>query len=741
MRKIRLYFLFLFLMTFNLISMAQATLSIQNLPDKENVIFINSERSNAAAVILKTYLDQSWKSPFSIKRYYKNNFDEKVSSIHLVIENSKDKNSFSINSDENTIYLIAPNEKLLSYTVYTFLENIGFRKFTAKEVLIPTLSEITFPKNSETIHLPSFEYRVLYYPDAFDQDFRDWHKLDWHRDDFSVWGHSFDKLLPAKEFFKTNPEYFAWYEGERRSESLCMTNKKVLRNVIKKIATIISEHPNTTFISVSQNDEAVFCECDHCTRLNVKHGGPSGSLYYFLNKVAKHFPKQKITTLAYQHTFRPPTHLKIQTNIYTLLCPIDLNRGKSILDEDSNSSFLQIVDGWNKATNNLYVWDYTVQFSNYLSPFPNFHTFSDNYTFFQKNNVKGIFAQGYADVPGDLSELRQYLLAKLLWNSDIDIEATTDDFLNGFYGPAAPFVKNYLNKLTENQKRSDRKLDIYSGPIQERTTFLTPKAMHEYDQIIAQAEEAVKENPSLFSRVNKIRLALEYVYFEQSKFYGFERNGMFATNKEGVKVIQSSLTERVVQFANTCNKLGIYELSEEGIAPNKYLSNWLEITKNTATHLGEKLTVNFRSEPAIEYAAKGTKSLVDGIRGHTDYNINWVGWYGINPQIELETNEINFNQIVLHFLNSQRNWIFLPKKIEVFGFKNEEWHLITEKKLLDLEENYTVESKRIVVSSSEFSNFEKIKIAVENQKQLPLWRKRKNKKPMVMLDEIELYNK
>jgi hypothetical protein len=34
----------------------------------------------------------------------------------------------------------------------------------------------------------------------------------------------------------------------------------------------------------------------------------------------------------------------------------------------------------------------------------------------------------------------QYLLAKLLWDTTIDIQATTNDFLRGFYGKAAPYI-------------------------------------------------------------------------------------------------------------------------------------------------------------------------------------------------------------------------------------------------------------------------------------------------------------
>ncbi|SHN67236.1 protein of unknown function [Flavobacterium fryxellicola] len=740
--RLNLIYTLFFIVLFNSQAMAQSNIIIENETGNENTIIIHDEIAKPAAEILKTYLDKSFTNPFLVQT---NDEPKKMaSSIYLVIsklKNKKDQNSFRIKSDEKDIYLIAPNEKLLRYAIYTLLENWGFRKFTAQDLYFPKLKKVVFPKNTDKTHHPSFEYRVLFYPDAFDEDFRDWHKLDWHLNDFSIWGHSFQTLLPAKEFFKTNPEFFAFYEGKRRPESLCMTSELVVEKVIKKISQISAENPNASFISVSQNDDAVYCECEQCKSLNEKHGGPQGSLYFFLNKIAKHFPKTKIATLAYQHTYKAPINLKIRPNIHTLFCPIELNRGKSIAADLENKPFINILHTWGKTTSNLYLWDYTVQFSNYLSPFPNIHTFSDNYKLFKQNNVKGLFVQGYADVPGDFSELRQYLLAKLLWNTEIDLEDTTDDFLRGFYGNASSAVKEYLNLLTKNQENSNRPLDIYSGPIQNRNTFLSPKAIDQYDQLLNEAAMSVREDPVLHSRINKLRLTLEYVFFEQSKFYGTDKHGMFVITTEGKKEVKAGLTERVLQFAEACNALGIYELSEEGLSPNKYYENWLEITKNTATHLGEKLEVNFITPPAIEYSAKGSSSLVDGIKGHTDYNINWTGWYGNNPEIELITNRLDFNRIQLHFLDNQRNWIFLPKKITLFGYKNKKWNLITEKKIVNLVETYEVKTSEIELTDTSFHSFDKIKLVIHNQDDLPVWRKRKNKKPMVMIDEIELYNK
>ena len=453
------------------------------------------------------------------------------------------------------------------------------------------------------------------------------------------------------------------------------------------------------------------------------------------------FPKTKITTLAYLHTYKPPTGLKIEPNIYTLFCPIELNRGKSIINDTKNKPFIKTLENWGKTASNLYLWDYTVQFSNYLSPFPNLHTFSDNYKLFKANNVKGLFVQGYADVPGDFSELRQYLLAKILWDTETDIETTTDDFLRGFYGKAASYVKKYLNLLSENQKKSNADLDIYSGPVQSRNTFLSPEAMNQYDQLLDKALEAVDGDLALESRINKLRLALEFVFFEQSKFYGKDQHGMFMINEKGEKEVKKGLNERVRKFAEACNQFGIYELSEDGLSPDKYYENWLEIAKETTTHLGEKMQVNFITAPAEGFTGKGGYGLVDGLKGHTDFNINWIGWYGTNPEIELITNNLEFNQLKINFLNNQRHWIFLPKKILIYGFKRGKWNLINEKNIVNLTEDYVVKTSQIETQDNKFSTFEKIKVVVKNQDNLPAWRKRKNKKPMVMIDEIELYKK
>jgi len=726
--------IFFFLLSFTM--MAQSEISISN----KNSIISKSEDSQSAALLLKKYLDKAFAKPFD--NISENKKEEDLSEIILEISDQEKlkANEFIIKSDSKSIYLIAANPKYLRYAVYTLLEIWEFRKFTATETYIPKVENFTFLKDTKKIYQPSFDYRALFYPDCYDEAFREWHKLDWQVDDFGLWGHSFSVLVPPKEYYKSNPKLFALYQGKRNGESLCMTNDTVVDLVGKKMMQIIADTPNAQFYSVSQNDDVVYCECTECKKLNEKYGGPQGSFYYFLNKIAKQFPKTKITTLAYLHTFKPPVNLKIEPNIYTIFCPIELNRGKAISAE-SAPSFIKTLENWSKTSPHLFLWDYTVQFSNYQSPFPNFEPFQSNYKFFKKNKVKGIFAQGYADVPGDFSELRQYLLAKLLWDTDIDIKAITADFLRGFYGKAAPFVGNYLALLTENQNISNTYLDIYSGPVQARNSFLTPEAMDQYDKLLEKALAAVENDKTINLRIEKLRLALEYVYFEQSKFYGKNQHGMFVVNSKGEKEVKKGLTERVLKFTKSCNEFGIYELSEGGLSPDNYYKEWLEICKNTTTHLGEDLKVNFITQPSGDFKGKGSAGLVDGNKGYKDFNINWIGWYGTEPSFEIETKKLNFNTLKLNFLEDQRHWIFAPKKILVYGYENQKWKLLEEKTCDKLTENDQITTKSWEIINQKFSSFIKIKILIKSQTELPGWRKRKNKKPMLMMDEIELYKK
>ena len=703
----------------------------------QNMIIINSNNHNNVIALDKTSSAVTFilKSNLSKIKFDSLNSNSE-SKILVGINNNLEDDEFVIKSNNSDIFIEAANSKFLRFGVYTLLESFGFKKFTSKVMYVPESNYLEFPKNFYKKYKPSFSYRGLLYPDAYDEDYRDWHKLDWYKEDFGIWGHTFNELLLPQKYFNSNPEFYALYEGKRNEQSICMTNNQSFSIVVNEFKKKIANNP-ARYYSISQNDDVVYCECKNCKKLNKKHGGPQGSLYYFLNKIANKFPRIKITTLAYLHTFKPPINLEIAPNIITILCPIDENKGKSY-PEENNRSFLNTISNWQKTNQNLWIWDYMVQFSNYQNHFPNINTFSENLTFFHSKNVSGLFLQGSADVPSDFHELKQYILAKLMWDSNSDVAFHTQDFLRGYYGKAAPYISSYINKIEEAHQKNNAFLDIYGGPVQSRNTYLSEKTIAELDLILTKAEAATENNEEISSRVYKIRMSLEYIYFEQSKYYGTAPNGIFEI-VDNERSIKPNLTKRVKNFVDYCNNNGIYEIYESGISPNDYYQNWLEMGSNCKIHKAENIEVIYSIPPANDYAGKGSFALTDGNRGSKDFNINWVGWYGTSPELELATNSLDFTNLKVNFLEDQRHWIFIPAKVAIFGkLKNGKWKLIKKQNFDEVYENYDVGITTFSIDKIQGSKYTSIKLKFKNRLELPKWRFRKGKKNLIMIDEIEL---
>ncbi|MGD6083200.1 hypothetical protein QUV86_22505, partial [Xanthomonas citri pv. citri] len=83
------------------------------------------------------------------------------------------------------------------------------------------------------------------------------------------------------------------------------------------------------------------------------------------------------------------------------------------------------------------------------------------------------------------------------------------------------------------------------------------------------------------------------------------------------------------------------------------------------------------------------------------------------------------------------HWIFNPKSISLYGLLNDKWQLISTKTSENLTEDYSPGIKTWEFFDTLLPKFSKIKVVAQNYPELPTWRKRKNKKPMIMLDEIQ----
>ena len=69
---------------------------------------------------------------------------------------------------------------------------------------------------------------------------------------------------------------------------------------------------------------------------------------------------------------------------------------------------------------------------------------------------------------GGGAELRAYLVSKLMWNPEANVDSLMQHFLHGYYGEAAPYLYQYI-KVMEALIGSGQRLWIYDSPVSINT--------------------------------------------------------------------------------------------------------------------------------------------------------------------------------------------------------------------------------------------------------------------------------
>jgi hypothetical protein len=649
--------------------------------------------------------------------------------------------SYRLQTDGKDLVICSGNGRGLMYGVYAFLENyLHCKKISNDPAIVPAATSVVIPGNIHDEYKPSFVYREVYYPASHDAEYLEWNQLQQLDDLWGLWGHSYNKLVPAQTYFKTHPEYYALVKGVRQPSQLCLSNEAVFNIVVSDLKKRMADNKDALYWSVSPNDDNGYCECDKCRAIDNEQGSPSGSLIQFVNRVARAFPDKKITTLAYGYTHKAPKNLKPASNVYVFLSDIDAYRDKPLAEEGTATSFRSDLKAWGGLTKNLFVWDYVTQFTNYLAPFPNFRTLQPNIQYLKENGVKGIFAQGSGDTYGEWAELRSYVLAKLMENDKVNVRQLVSSFLTDYYGNAAKYLQQYFDMLQDKMAASKRKLDIYGNPVNEWNSYLSPELLDEYSTLFDKAEAVVEGNKTMEERVMRARLPLEYTVLQQARFYGIEKHGIFVKGNAGKWEVKPKLDNKVARFVVNCKKAGGTELSEAGPyrKPDDYLAEWNAIFKEGVTPtkaLGAKVTLQYPF--AEDYPAKGNRTLTDGNSGYSDFSYNWLCFYGLPmiATIDLGKAQLVF-KVKMHFLDDPRHWIFQPEKITVeISADGVTYHAVAPVRPQPNDEHYEISIKDYTaIHAPEQARF--VRVTASNLAALPPWRYSATKKPMIACDEI-----
>ncbi len=377
---------------------------------------------------------------------------------------------------EDSIAIAGGKPRGTLYGVYQFFENeLDVRFLTCDHTHVPDSSEAEIPCREYT-YVPPFSFRWSYYKENSDKpEFAARIRVNTVSSDEKLGGktpqnligHSFHWLVPFSKYGEEHPEYYALVEDKRDTHTggggpqLCVTNPEVIKIAAESAIRYIDEHPGIKNVSVSQADTARYCRCDKCEEINRREGTPMGSNLAFVNAVAelveKVHPDVKVGTLAYWYTRKAPKTIKPRDNVQIQLCSIECCTLHPIDDPDcpKNREFCDDMNEWSKICDDIWVWNYNTNFRAYDLPFPNLRVIGPNVRYFLRNNVKGVFMQANGNGnSGELCDLRNYLIARMLWNPELDDEAVLEEFVNLHYKGAAQPILDYIEMLHDNAEQA-----------------------------------------------------------------------------------------------------------------------------------------------------------------------------------------------------------------------------------------------------------------------------------------------
>lgn len=634
-----------------------------------------------------------------------------------IIKTDKIKeDGFFLSSANGITQIVGGKGKGTIYGAVTILEEyLDVRYYASSSYHIPISKNVEIPAIEARYDNPDFRFRQTQAYSLKDPVYKLWHRLEEPSEVFAgnYWVHTFDAIVPSAVYGNSHPEYYALINGERRpgwASQWCLTNDDLFELVAQKTDSIFNANPEMKMISISQNDgHDTYCTCDKCMAINDREESLSGSLIMFLNKLATRFPDKEFSTLAYMYSVAPPAHIKPLPNVNIMLCNIECSREVTLAENEAGKKFINDMNGWAKITDNIFVWDYGIDFDNYLSPFPNFHVMQPNMQLFKENKTTMHFSQIGGSKGGDFSELRSYLAAKLLWNTSINTDSLVWEFLTGYYGSgAAPHLYQYI-KLREGALMGSKlPLNLYDTPISHKEGMLNQALISRYTLLFEKAEKATTDK-DLLLRVKECRLPVQYSELEIA-----HTNPITDT---------LALRKKLNHFRVRLNETGVTIRNEQSKLLQDYCDNYEKrYLKNKRINLAKDTKINFIIPPDQPFGTTPEKALTDGVLGTDAPSNEWIGWQNKDAELVIDLGEsINIERLEFDFLQRLGSWALLPKSVSWWISDDNKDYTLASHVEIPEDRDHRAKFVTVVAATAEPTVGRYIKVKIETIGLCPPW--------------------
>ncbi len=444
---------------------------------------------------------------------------------------------YVITSDEEKVVICGAGNKGTINGVYAFLEDYcGCHWYESEVIVVPENASLTVPYGIDDEYHPFFEYTETDTTSSRDIEFSLANGLtggvyrSFTAEQGGQVGYigSFAHTLVThyckpETYFEAHPEYYAYHQGERVPQQLCLTNPDVIDIVVGEVLENLSRQhdPSATIqiVSLTQHDNQNYCECDKCKALDNANGSHAGTMITFVNTVAErvkaagNYDNVVFDTFAYQYTRKAPTAVVPREDVIVRLCSIECCFGHTLDDPkcDENKEFMYDLEQWGKICNRVYIWAYVNNYRETVCIFPNFGVMQRNVQIFYENNVKGIYEEGnyyIANSDGEFGEMRTYLLSKLMQDPYCDYDAEMNGYLEAVYGAGWQNIREFIDIMTEHAVTDSKHLYIYQKS--QKTLYGMKNTDIEYCNQLWENAKAQAQTEEQLSQIKRSELCWRY---------------------------------------------------------------------------------------------------------------------------------------------------------------------------------------------------------------------------------------
>ena len=319
---------------------------------------------------------------------------------------------------------------------------------------VPRTTTITVPDDTDITDAPFFlNRRVPYTQQERPEVMKWWDRQRLGHSLFLTHGHNWERPIPTS-LFDEHPDWFAERGGIRIPPAgrykLCVTNPGMIRAFADAAIAHFDANPASMCFSLSPSDSAGWCECAGCTALYETD--PNGDLSVtpaiinFYNEVGKlvieKHPDKLLAAYVYAaYVFPPSTPIALQPNVFLVWAP-SFDYGYTLVRPELQQQWDALLKQWIQVTENISYYDLPFNLSTEagaLNP-PGLKIMKFIYPRLKQANLKGVYVYGI-EAWGRGGPLN-YLLAKVAWDPDADVDALFVEYCQKAYAEGAPEMEH-----------------------------------------------------------------------------------------------------------------------------------------------------------------------------------------------------------------------------------------------------------------------------------------------------------